>query len=1086
MRSFFLLHEIVIRNLDLTTDDLGTEGFELFFVTLCNKLRIVFIHRVIHSLRLDPVADQPGFELSLLEHANRIEDRLIHPLHHGGQDVSGLDPVLIGVHTDGEFILLGRRIENPEARIPGRNKDHLDAAIVLIKRKLLCFRRIVPGIPRHAEVVCRDLGFGIDLFHARRKSHFKPANERHIHSSDESDLSGLCVKSSKGTDQVAPLMLLEHHGSDIGRLRVLVDQQELLVWKPCRIVLHRLELMEADCDDEIELLFCERTLQGLIGRIVRCLHCFCCQPQFLLRALESLIRRSIEGLVVLAGAFKHQANPEIRSLRSGEQVRSRSCNDHPRRHPDSPTSRVFHIHGLYPILPPFVELILAAPKATLRAMAGRKLIQGSTIGNERGQSIVLVAIMILSFLMFFTFALNTGLLIHAKISVQSAADAAAYAGAATQGRQLNAISFLNYDMRRQYKKFLFRNAFVGALGSPNFPKTSTGQTSGPYDFPKWDFTNTPASRVPLRVPVICIPLIAKGVNSDRCMQLNMRNTSFDIRDKLGVLPGGGSSIIQALVQSTQNLNNAMEKTCVGQSGINEAVLISWLFKGENKDSYIETLVDNWFQTAGAATNQNKGSIKELMKGLVKGLGLYPRNILHLMRIETMAKFINHPPQSAVDLETVEASEQDSSKAEKMERTILAFKSALSNLNQDIFDPSLVQMDELQPSEMLKLEPLYAGSGGGTGGTQNDGLNVFYQASQIQGTSTANDTEMTFCKSYAQQITLKGIPVGVKRIQSGSKNVVYAVKVRAYIKPRGLLFAPWSENLELTAIAGAKPFGSRVGPAAIQSSSFGFEVDMNGVRINGPPVCDMGLSPQCPVPNIEVGAGKTFFDTEFLTQMKSFAMESGVYSLAGIQKAQYHAMAPNPKEVGRYGIIPPPPANSPGNMRYEFLPYFDGKGIPQNTQFNPNLPIYRFYAPIHEKSVTDPENYIATFLAFLKNNPATTQYGYNPETTYNTALDSIKRYINDSLINGDQPENTESLTFAAIELPMYNLNSPDTQSFWLTKGSEVLTSWGPRHIKTASGPYYSPRFGYSVKHVALRELMSEGVNSMDDEIDSIPH
>jgi len=407
---------------------------------------------------------------------------------------------------------------------------------------------------------------------------------------------------------------------------------------------------------------------------------------------------------------------------------------------------------------------------------------------------------------------------------------------------------------------------------------------------------------------------------------------------------------------------------------------------------------------------------------------------------------------------------------------------------------LVQMDELQPSGMLNLDRVWAGSGGGTGGSQDDGLNVFFQASQIQGTATANDTEMTFCKSYAQQIQLKGIPVGVRRIPSGSKNVVYAVKVRAYIKPRGLLFAPWSENLELTAIAGAKPFGSRVGPAEIQSSSFGFKVDMSQgsipgqpVSINGEPICDTGgVSAQCPVPNIEVGAGKTFYDTEFLAQMKSFSMESSVYSLAGIQKAQYHAMAPNPKEVGRYGIIPPPPANSPGNMRYEFLPYFDGKGIPQNTQFNPNLPIYRFYAPIHEKSVTDPENYIATFLAFLKNNPATTRYGYNPETTYNTALDSIKRYINEALINGVQPENTESLTFAAIELPMYNLNSPDTQSFWLTKGTEVLTSWGPRHIKTASGPYYSPRFGYSVKHVALRELMSEGVNSMDDEIDSIPH
>ncbi|NDG84936.1 MAG: hypothetical protein EBX52_07860, partial [Proteobacteria bacterium] len=89
-----------------------------------------------------------------------------------------------------------------------------------------------------------------------------------------------------------------------------------------------------------------------------------------------------------------------------------------------------------------------------------------SLKREDGQSIFLVAVMVMSFIMFFSFTINTGLLIHAKISVQAAADAAAYAGAATQGRLLNSISFLNYDMRRQYKKFLFRNAFVGSMGSP--------------------------------------------------------------------------------------------------------------------------------------------------------------------------------------------------------------------------------------------------------------------------------------------------------------------------------------------------------------------------------------------------------------------------------------------------------------------------------------------------------------------------------------------------------------------------------------------------------------------------------------------
>jgi hypothetical protein len=710
-------------------------------------------------------------------------------------------------------------------------------------------------------------------------------------------------------------------------------------------------------------------------------------------------------------------------------------------------------------------------------MAGKKPKPGTLRGNERGQSIVLVAIMVLSFMMFFTFALNTGLLIHAKISVQAAADAAAYSGAATQGRYLNSISFLNYDMRRQYKKFLFRNVFIGALGSPNFPQTSSGATAGLYDFPKWDFASGTPTKTALKVPVVCVPLLAKGNNSDRCMQLNMRNTGKDIKDKLGVLPGGGSSIIQALIESNQKLSTALQRTCIGQGGINEAVLISWLFKGENSEAYIETLVNNWFDASGNPANPNKGSITSLLQGLVKGLGLYPRNILNLMRIDTLKDFINTPHQS-VDVETVESMERDQSKAERMERTILAFKSALSNLNSTVFDPSLVQMEELQPDTMLNLEHIYAG-----------GLNVFYQATEMN--PAVDENSPTFCKSFAKQIKLEKIPVGVKLIPQAGKNIVYAVKVRAFIKPRGLLFAPWSQDLELSAVAGAKPFGSRIGPLGITSSVFSRTLTgMQQSLINGARVCDNGsVAPdECPVPNLDVGDGKTFYDTEFLNQMVSLSTNgSGTtnFSLDGLLKAQYHAMAPNPPEVGRYGIIPPPPASEPEKiMPYQFIPFFDGKNVPKDTQFRTPVPVYRFYAPIYPANQSDTATYIKGFLSFLKDLNA--DYGFNPQAAYDTALDSLQRYINGPLASATASENLESTTFAAIELPMYNLIAPSSP-FWLQEGRKVLTSWAPKHVRTSKDGFTPvPRFGYSVKHVALRELLGEGVPAMDDELERITH
>src|SRR3954447_2975848 len=76
--------------------------------------------------------------------------------------------------------------------------------------------------------------------------------------------------------------------------------------------------------------------------------------------------------------------------------------------------------------------------------------------SEKGQISVMIGVMMMTFILFFAFVVNTGMLVNAKINLQNAADLAAYAGAAVQARQLTQISYLNYEMRRQWKKFLFR------------------------------------------------------------------------------------------------------------------------------------------------------------------------------------------------------------------------------------------------------------------------------------------------------------------------------------------------------------------------------------------------------------------------------------------------------------------------------------------------------------------------------------------------------------------------------------------------------------------------------------------------------
>ncbi|MEO7165378.1 MAG: Tad domain-containing protein, partial [Bdellovibrionia bacterium] len=99
--------------------------------------------------------------------------------------------------------------------------------------------------------------------------------------------------------------------------------------------------------------------------------------------------------------------------------------------------------------------------------------------DNRGQISVMIGVMMATFIFFFAFVINTGMLVNAKINLQNAADLAAYTGASVQARQLTNISYLNYEMRRQWKKFLYRLYVLGNHGYQSFPY---GGGSGPMNY----------------------------------------------------------------------------------------------------------------------------------------------------------------------------------------------------------------------------------------------------------------------------------------------------------------------------------------------------------------------------------------------------------------------------------------------------------------------------------------------------------------------------------------------------------------------------------------------------------------------------
>lgn len=75
--------------------------------------------------------------------------------------------------------------------------------------------------------------------------------------------------------------------------------------------------------------------------------------------------------------------------------------------------------------------------------------------NNRGQAAIFILMMFSLIFMFFGMAINIGMLVHHKINLQNSADMAALAGAAEQARILNMIGWKNYELRKNFKEFMY-------------------------------------------------------------------------------------------------------------------------------------------------------------------------------------------------------------------------------------------------------------------------------------------------------------------------------------------------------------------------------------------------------------------------------------------------------------------------------------------------------------------------------------------------------------------------------------------------------------------------------------------------------
>ncbi|MEW6056778.1 MAG: pilus assembly protein TadG-related protein [Bdellovibrionota bacterium] len=511
-----------------------------------------------------------------------------------------------------------------------------------------------------------------------------------------------------------------------------------------------------------------------------------------------------------------------------------------------------------------------------------------------GQISVLMVLSLIPMFTLFAFVVNIGMLVNAKISLQNAADFAAYAGAATQARQLTHISHLNYQMRQAYKKFLFRYYVMGNLSLRCFPREA-GQppapgcnTNGVADIPfVWE--NPSGSNAPgfPGVPVVCIAL---STDSNPC-QLARAVPIVTRPPCISADP-----TCQALINASTAIADIQRTSCRANSAINVEVLTHWLYA-----------TDNQLQLQ---SNTN-------LQGLIDDIGLVTEELLLRSRIKTIEAYINAPPQAR--LSTVQARRlEEAVDQATTERTILAYKSAIGNLNERVFDLDSVEMSELLPSQpLLELREI------------RPRIDTGYAFMDGDDPSAPGGCDMK--AEFIQSNPIVGVA------KKPNSYVYYAVKLTAQAR---LLFNPFpfgnpDESIELTAYSAAAPFGSRIGPD-ISESDF--------VRQGTPSINGVNQTP-VNYPWLQLGKDLSWEHSQVLRAFRSLLRGDGSNgSVAGgavgkqdLDRGLRAAMFPEENEIGQYNIpVDTDTINS--DEAHEMIPYYRNNPGEHYTFWAPLMPI----------------------------------------------------------------------------------------------------------------------------------------------------
>ncbi len=420
--------------------------------------------------------------------------------------------------------------------------------------------------------------------------------------------------------------------------------------------------------------------------------------------------------------------------------------------------------------------------------------------SQRGQISIFFSASLVVFISIIAFVINVGLFVKAKINLQNATDASAFAGAAVQARQLTKIAYLNWEMRNIYKEWMYKYYVVGSLNTPMVETTGSGNSCGSdkkcMDFRLAADTDVISGRVnfdPYNIPAVCVHIAGSKTNVCK-------------RYAVPGLPEFGGYNIPGTEEASRAFMDILisEKVnnCVERSKLNMLVAGTWAY--------------NVLPTAGQDTMAGRGPAI-----LSDRQGAWPRAIELAMRIRNLEKVMNREvnPQpvcigrsgSCTAIEEISVKNYLGD-----ERIVKAFYSGFRNLSNES-DSQMKNSFTLRELPPVKPPPAPESSNSSLLIPKNAlyskqfvdlklmmvNYATFYAAlipRSIADTSGA-------CDISKVALPVPGYPLGFYK--NPDVLTYYAVKGEAEFTG---MFNPFSaDTIKLTAYAAAKPAGGRIGP-----------------------------------------------------------------------------------------------------------------------------------------------------------------------------------------------------------------------------------------------------------------------------------